>query len=158
MSYENLPYRPCSGIMLVNPQGKVFVAKRLDNPGVDAWQMPQGGIDEGETPCEAAIRELSEETGIGPGKAAIIAKCKEELFYDLPEELVGKIWKGKWRGQRQWWYLMRYSGSDADIDIATEHPEFSEWKWADPETLTDIIVPFKRDLYRSILEEFRDLI
>ncbi len=158
MTDKDLPYRPCAGIMLVNAQGKVFAAQRLDNPGVDAWQMPQGGIDEGEEPKQAAIRELMEETGVGPDKAAIIAQSKQELFYDLPDELVGKIWKGQWRGQRQWWFLMRFSGQDLDIDIETEHPEFSEWKWVDPETLPDIIVPFKRDLYRSVLNEFRDLI
>ena len=158
MTYKNLPYRPCAGIMLVNAEGLVFAAQRLDNPGVDAWQMPQGGIDAGEDPKQAAIRELFEETGIDPDKVTIISQSKEELFYDLPDELVGKIWKGKWRGQRQWWFLMRFSGSDSDINIETEDPEFSEWKWVYPETLPDIIVPFKRDLYRSVLNEFRDLI
>ena len=155
---DTLPYRPCAGIMLVNRDGKVFAAQRLDNPGVDAWQMPQGGIDEGEEPHLAALRELYEETGIEPSKVDIISQTKEELLYDLPDELLGKLWKGQYRGQRQWWFLMRFLGADSDIDIATPHPEFSEWKWAEPEDLPDMIVPFKKKLYRAVLAEFRDLI
>ncbi|WP_164114373.1 RNA pyrophosphohydrolase [Sphingorhabdus sp. Alg239-R122] len=155
---ENLPYRPCAGIMLANKNGKVFAAQRLDNPGVDAWQMPQGGIDPGEDPRQAALRELFEETGIAAEKVTVLAQSSEELFYDLPPELVGKIWKGKWRGQRQWWFLMRFLGKDSDINIDTDHPEFSEWKWADAESLPEVIVPFKKELYRAVLKEFRDLI
>ncbi len=155
---KNLPYRPCAGIMLANNDGKVFAAQRLDNPGVDAWQMPQGGIDGGESPREAALRELCEETGIAAEKVTILAQSQSEHFYDLPDELIGKIWKGKWRGQRQWWFLMRFLGKDADINIDTQHPEFSIWKWVEPETLPDMIVPFKKTLYRAILNEFRDLI
>lgn len=155
---DNLPYRPCAGIMLVNRDGNVFAAQRLDNPGVDAWQMPQGGIDDGEDPREAALRELHEETGITPGKVHIIAQSKEEHLYDLPDELLGRLWKGRFRGQRQWWFLMRFLGDDKDIDIATEHPEFSEWKWADPDSLPAMIVPFKKKLYRAVLKEFREFI
>ncbi len=152
-----LPYRPCVGIMLVNMDGKVFVGQRLDNV-VEAWQMPQGGIDEGEDAKAAALRELQEETGIRPDLVEIIAKAKDEHFYDLPPELVGKLWGGKYRGQRQYWYLARFVGQDCDIDIQTKHPEFREWKWAAPDTLPDLIVPFKRKLYRDILQEFRALI
>lgn len=156
--FDALPYRPCAGIMLVNTDGLVFVGKRLDNPGSDAWQMPQGGIDEGEEPEEAALRELTEETGVVADKVAIIGRTREELYYDLPPELLGKLWKGQWRGQRQFWFLMRFLGEDGDIDIRTRHAEFSEWKWADPEGLPDMIVPFKKLIYRAVLEEFRPLI
>ncbi|MDF0541625.1 RNA pyrophosphohydrolase [Sphingobium sp. H39-3-25] len=152
-----LPYRPCVGIMLVNMDGKVFVGQRIDNK-VEAWQMPQGGIDPGEEPHATAIRELGEETGIAPHHVEIIARTDEELFYDLPQDLIGKIWGGKYRGQRQQWFLARFLGSDEDIDIATEHPEFREWKWADPSTLPELIVPFKKKLYRDILHKFAHLI
>ncbi len=154
---QELPYRPCVGIMLVNMAGKVFVGQRIDNM-VEAWQMPQGGIDPGEEPRETALRELEEETGIRPEYVEIIAKAKDEHLYDLPEELVGTIWGGKYRGQRQVWFLARFVGSDEDVNIATKHPEFAAWKWADPETLPDLIVPFKKKLYRDILKEFRELI
>jgi putative (di)nucleoside polyphosphate hydrolase len=154
---QSLGYRPCVGIMLVNMDGKVFVGQRLDNE-VEAWQMPQGGIDEGEDAKSAALRELNEETGIVHNDVEIIARAKEEHFYDLPPELIGKLWGGKYRGQRQYWFLARFVGSDADINIKTKHPEFREWKWASPETLPDMIVPFKRKLYRDILQEFRSLI
>lgn len=150
-------YRPCVGVMLVNMAGQVFVGQRLDNV-VEAWQMPQGGIDEGEDARTAALRELWEETGIGREHVEIIAKAREELFYDLPPELMGKLWGGRYRGQRQYWFLARFLGEDGDVDIATEHPEFRAWKWIAPNTLPDLIVPFKRKLYRDILHEFRDLI
>jgi putative (di)nucleoside polyphosphate hydrolase len=154
---SELSYRPCVGIMLVNMDGKVFVGQRLDNV-VEAWQMPQGGIDEGEDARAAALRELGEETGIDRAHVEIIAKARNEHFYDLPPELVGKLGGGRYRGQRQYWYLARFLGQDGDIDIRTPHPEFRDWKWVDPETLPDIIVPFKRKLYRDILHEFRSLI
>lgn len=153
----DLPYRPCVGMMLVNMDGKVFVGQRIDNKA-EAWQMPQGGIDPGEDPRKAVLRELGEETGIAASLVEIIARSKEEHYYDLPPELMGKLWGGKYRGQRQIWYLARFTGTDAQIDIQTEHPEFRQWKWAEPKTLPDLIVPFKKKLYRDILKEFRDLI
>ncbi|MEM1132993.1 MAG: RNA pyrophosphohydrolase [Pseudomonadota bacterium] len=155
---DALPYRPCAGIMLVNTTGLVFTGQRLDNPDSDAWQMPQGGIDKGEDAESAALRELGEETGVAPDKVSILAKTRDELFYDLPDELIGKIWKGKWRGQRQIWFLMRFLGDDSDINIATDHAEFSRWQWTQPKALPDMIVPFKKRLYQSVLEEFTPLI
>jgi len=154
---REMAYRPCVGIMLVNRDGKVFVGQRLDNV-VEAWQMPQGGIDEGEDAKAAALRELGEETGIAPEHVEIIAKAKDEHFYDLPPELLGKLWGGKYRGQRQYWYLARFLGQDSDINIETSHPEFRAWRWATPESLPEMIVPFKRKLYRDILQEFKSLI
>lgn len=154
---QELGYRPCVGIMLVNMDGMVFVGQRLDNK-VEAWQMPQGGIDEGEDEKTAAFRELGEETGIQPEHVEIIARAKDEHFYDLPPELVGKLWGGKYRGQRQFWFLARFIGKDSDINIQTAEPEFKAWKWATPDSLPEMIVPFKRKLYRDILQEFRALI
>jgi len=148
-----LPYRPCAGLMILNADGKVFVGQRIDAE-VEAWQMPQGGIDDGEDAQTAAIRELGEETGIAPDKVELIAIAPDELFYDLPEELVGKVWKGKWRGQRQRWFLFRFLGEDADVDIQTAEPEFRAWRWAAPQDLPDIIVPFKRALYKELLTVF----
>lgn len=156
--YDNLPYRPCAGIMLANMDGKVFVGQRIDSPEGDAWQMPQGGIDDGEDAREAALRELYEETGVKAGLVDVIAQSAEEHLYDLPDELIGKLWKGKYRGQRQHWFLMRFKGQDSDIDIATEHPEFSKWQWVAPELLPELIVPFKKRLYEAIVAEFSELI
>ncbi len=154
-----LPYRPCVGIMLVNGDGSVFVGKRIDNKEGDAWQMPQGGVDDGEDVKSAALRELAEETGVAEDLVTIIAQTHEELLYDLPDELIGKLWKGKYRGQRQSWFLARFGGTDADIKLDAHEPaEFCEWKWVAPETLPDLIVPFKKRVYRAVLEEFGDLI
>ncbi|WP_326524491.1 RNA pyrophosphohydrolase [Sphingomonas sp.] len=150
---NDLPYRPCAGVMIVNRDGRVFVGQRLDST-LEAWQMPQGGIDEGEDALAAAIREVGEETGIAPALLTLIAEAAEELRYDLPAELVGKLWKGKWRGQRQRWFLFAFTGEDSDVNIATAHPEFRAWKWADPAQLPAMIVPFKRDLYRAVLAAF----
>ena len=143
--------------MLLNHEGKVFVAARIDNP-LDAWQMPQGGIDEGEEPWAAALREVEEETGIRPDLVERIAECPEPLRYDLPEEWRPRLWGGKWKGQAQHWYLARFLGEDRDINLATEHPEFRDWKWIEPAELPNLIVPFKRDLYRRLLNEFADFL
>lgn len=150
---EDLPYRPCAGVMLLNRDRRVLVGQRMDS-STEAWQMPQGGIDKGEDAEDAAYRELWEETGVTRDLADLVARARSELRYDLPDELVGKIWKGKWRGQRQWWFLMRFTGMDSDVNIETEHQEFRAWKWAEPASLPELIVPFKRDLYRDILSEF----
>ncbi len=153
-AHAHLPYRDGVGIMLLNPHNLVFVAKRIDMTS-EAWQMPQGGIDQGEEPQAAALRELMEETGTD--KAAILQESREWLAYDLPDHLVPKLWKGRYRGQRQKWFAMRFSGTDSDINIATEHPEFCEWKWVAMEELPDIIVPFKRDMYQQLVDEFSSL-
>jgi putative (di)nucleoside polyphosphate hydrolase len=152
---ESLPYRPAAGVMLLNREGKVFVAQRLDSM-LEAWQMPQGGLDEGEDAQAGALRELEEETGIGPEHVEIVARTPRELYYDLPDDLVGQLWKGKWRGQRQTWFLCRFTGTDADVNIETKHPEFRAWKWAEPSELPAMIVPFKRKLYEDVLAAFSD--
>ena len=154
MSRE-LPYRPGVGIMLLNAQNQVFVARRIDNTA-EAWQMPQGGIDDGESPRAAALRELGEE--IGTDKAEILHESAGWYAYDLPQELVPKIWGGKFRGQQQKWFAMRFTGVDGDINIHTAHPEFSEWKWAPMHTLPGLIVPFKRALYEALVQEFSALL
>ena len=147
-------YRRGVGVMLLNAAGKVFVGARIDNSD-DAWQMPQGGIDEGEDdPWLTALRELEEETGIPPSLVERLADCPERLKYDLPPDLRPKLWGGKYRGQDQDWFLARFLGTDRDINIQTKHPEFREWKWIEPDRLPELIVPFKRDLYRRLLREF----
>jgi putative (di)nucleoside polyphosphate hydrolase len=156
LSDIDLPfYRPAVGIMLLNPAGLAFVGRRIDMPaGLAAWQMPQGGIDPGETPRQAAFRELKEE--VGTDKAEILAETEGWLHYDLPSDIASRMWSGRWRGQRQKWFLMRFTGEDADINPATEHPEFDAWEWVEPQRLPDLIVPFKRPLYRDVLAEFRE--
>lgn len=154
MARVDLPYRRGVGVMLFNAQGLVFVAKRIDMTS-EAWQMPQGGIDKGEQPRDAAFRELKEE--IGTNNATIIAESKDWLRYDLPDELVPIIWRGQYRGQEQMWYAMRLDGDESEIEIEGEHAEFSEWKWVPIETLPDIIVPFKRELYQQLVKEFKYL-
>jgi putative (di)nucleoside polyphosphate hydrolase len=153
MTDDNL-YRLGAGIMLLNSEGKVWVGARIDNPD-DAWQMPQGGIDAGEDPWATALRELEEETGIAPHLVERIAACPEQLRYDIPEEWRPRLWDGQWRGQIQDWFLCRFLGEDSDVRLdAGGHPEFRDWKWADPQQLPELIVPFKRDLYRRVLREF----
>lgn len=149
-----LPYRPCAGVVLVNPQGLVFGGQRIDNPG-PAWQMPQGGIDAGETPHEAALRELGEEIGLPPEAVTVEAEAADWIRYDLPPELVGTIWKGRYGGQVQKWFLMRYHGPDSAIDIATKEAEFDRWRWMTPQALIEAIVPFKRSVYEQVFAEFR---
>ena len=146
-----LPYRLGVGIMLLNPAREVFVGRRIDMRS-EAWQMPQGGVDQGEDPRAAALRELEEE--VGTAKAEIVAESNGWMDYDLPQHLVPELWGGKYRGQRQKWYVMRFTGTDADINLETAHPEFFEWKWAEAATLPDLIVPFKRELYQRVLTEF----
>jgi len=154
-----LPYRPCVGVMLVNRSGLAFAGKRIDNREGDFWQMPQGGIDDGENLHEAAIRELREETGVGGNLVEIVATTREELFYELPDSLMGKLWGGRYRGQRQHWLLARFLGDDADVRIdAHDPPEFCAWKWIEPTLLPGLIVPFKRSVYEAVLAEFTPLI
>ncbi|RYE02180.1 MAG: RNA pyrophosphohydrolase [Sphingomonadales bacterium] len=149
----SLPYRPCAGVMLINAENQVFVGQRLDSV-MEAWQMPQGGIDPGEDPLEAAYRELWEETGVERHLVELVAAAPDELLYDLPEDLVRRLWKGKWRGQRQRWFLFRFLGTDDDVNIQTAEPEFRAWRWSDPSALPELIVPFKRELYRQVLTIF----
>lgn len=155
--FVHLPYRPSAGVMLINPDGLVFCGQRLDTEA-PAWQMPQGGIDRGETPRAAALRELFEETGIAADKVAVIRAAAEPVRYDLPDDLVARMWKGRFRGQEQHWFLMRYLGRDDEIDIATEHPEFSDWRWLSAAEMLDAIVPFKRAVYRQVIAEFADFL
>ncbi len=150
---DRLEYRPCAGIVIANADGNVFVGKRIDTIA-EAWQLPQGGIDPGETAETAALRELTEETGIPPASVTLIAEAPDEFFYDLPPELVGKVWNGKWRGQRQRWFLYRFDGTDSDVLIETAHPEFNAWRWASPEEVIQMAVPFKRDLYEAVFIAF----
>ena len=152
---RDLGYRPAVGVMLINRERKVWVGQRIDST-LEAWQMPQGGLDPGEDPLEGAYRELEEETGIRRDLVEIVTQAKEELTYDLPDDLVGKMWKGKWRGQRQTWYLARFLGEDSDVDIETPDPEFRAWKWADSAELPAMIVPFKKKLYEDLLEVFAE--
>ena len=148
-------YRPAVGVMLLNAEKRVWVGQRLDSK-LEAWQMPQGGLDPGEAPLQGAMRELEEETGISPDLIEIVAQAKNELTYDLPEDLIGKVWKENWRGQRQTWFLARFLGRDEDVNLQTGEPEFRAWKWADPAELPALIVPFKKKLYEDVIEAFAD--
>lgn len=150
-----LPYRPGVGILLLNRDGLAFVGRRLDQTA-EAWQLPQGGIDEGEDPWPAALRELAEETSVRSVEK--LGESRGWLTYDLPAELVGKVWKGRYRGQKQKWFALRFTGDDAEINVEVPHQEFGAWRWLHPRELPYYIVPFKRDLYVKLVDEFRDLI
>lgn len=153
----SLPYRPCVGLVVINRDGRVFAGQRIDNPG-DAWQMPQGGIDRDESPRDAALRELGEETGIPADLVEVLRESEHRHRYDLPPDLAGRLWKGRYRGQEQHWFAMRFLGTDADVDIAGGEAEFREWGWLAPGDLVEKIVPFKRDIYAKVLAEFADLL
>jgi len=155
-NFNKLPYRSNVGIMMVNEKGYVFVGQRLDN-NQNAWQMPQGGIDAGEDPETAAYRELLEETGVKKKDVRFVASSSQWLSYDLPEDLIPILWNGKFRGQKQKWFLFKFLGEDGDINIATKHPEFSKWKWISKESLLKEIVPFKKSVYENVLKEFRNI-
>lgn len=149
---SKLEYRKNVGMVLINAEGHIFAGKRLDN-NTDAWQMPQGGIDEGETPEAAAFRELSEETGIHHSKARLLGETKDWLSYDIPVDLIPKLWGGRYRGQKQKWFAFEFLGKDSDINIVTEEPEFSEWAWKSKDNLLSSIVPFKLDVYQRVFLE-----
>ena len=150
---EKLPYRPCVGLVVINAAGEVFAGQRIDNPG-DAWQMPQGGVDEGETPVQAALRELGEETGISENSVEVLAESDDWIPYELPHELVPKLWKGQFRGQTQKWFLLKFSGGDAEINIVQDHQEFIRWAWMQPDELIEKIVPFKKHTYSQVFADF----
>ena len=163
MAFEDLPYRPCVGVMLLNREGLAFIGRRIEGPEhVDrthSWQMPQGGIDPGEEPWPAAVRELREETNIH--SVVRVGEIAEWLRYDIPRDLVGKAWKGKYRGQTQKWFAMRFTGADSEIDVAHPHgaqeAEFGAWRWEPMQNVPELVVPFKRAVYDRVVREFRHL-
>jgi len=151
---DDMPYRPCVGVMLLNRAGEVFVGRRIDRMA-EAWQMPQGGIDPGEDPQAAAFRELMEETGVTA--ASLLAEHPDWVTYDLPDALLGRVLHGKYRGQRQKWFAMRFEGTDADVRIETAEPEFDAWRWVPMEAVVELVVPFKRETYTQVVAAFRHL-
>ena len=152
---NNLPLRSGVGIVVLNKEDKVFVAKRIDNPK-NFWQMPQGGVDEGEDFLKAAYRELEEETSIK--NVELIQELDGTITYELPDRLLGLIWKGKYRGQKQKWFLMRFVGSDSEINIKTKHPEFLEWKWVELDKITDLVVDFKLHVYKEVKDKVKKIL
>lgn len=150
--YEYLPYRIGVGLMIINEQNKIFVGRRIDSK-VDLWQMPQGGVDKGEAPHDAALREMLEE--IGSNKGVIIAQSNHWYSYNIPKNLIAKFWDGTYCGQTQKWFLIRFQGTDEDINLTYYKPEFNNWRWISPTELLDIIVPFKKKLYNAVMEEFK---
>jgi putative (di)nucleoside polyphosphate hydrolase len=155
-SKSDLPYRLGVGLMIINAQKKIFVGKRIESKNQFAWQMPQGGIDAGETPSKAALREMYEE--IGCNKGEIIAETANWYCYDLPTNTIPKMWSGKYKGQKQKWFLVKFLGSDSEINIQTEHPEFLSWKWIKPHQLGSSVIQFKKPLYDSVFKEFKHLL
>ncbi len=151
-----LPYRAGVGLMIINKHKKVFVGKRIDPKNRFAWQMPQGGIDPGETPSKAALREMKEEIGSDNGQ--ILAETKHWYCYDLPPKIIHRMWGGQYKGQKQKWFLVKFLGTDAEINLQTEHPEFLTWKWISPQQLTNVVIPFKKFLYEAVYKEFKHLL
>jgi putative (di)nucleoside polyphosphate hydrolase len=162
--FEELPYRPCAGMAVLNQNGLIFIGRRVEGPehidNVHVWQMPQGGIDEGEEPYPAALRELHEETNIRSVEK--LGEIKDWLYYDIPRDIVGRAWKGRYRGQKQKWYVFRFMGNESEIDIAHpaggHEPEFVEWRWELMENLPNLVVPFKRKVYEQVVREFRKFV
>lgn len=162
--FEELPYRPCAGMAVLNQNGLIFIGRRVEGPehidNVHVWQMPQGGIDEGEDPYPAALRELHEETNIRSVEK--LGEIKDWLYYDIPRDIVGRAWKGRYRGQKQKWYVFRFMGNESEIDIAHpaggHEPEFVEWRWELMENLPNLVVPFKRKVYEQVVREFRKFV
>ena len=148
-------YRPNVGMMIINQKKEIFVGKRIDHPS-DFWQMPQGGIDAQEIPSIAALREMEEEVGIKENKVELLTESQDWYYYSIPSDLAKTLWKGKYKGQRQKWFLYKFKGLDKDINIHTEHPEFSDYKWVTKDFLVPNIVPFKKEIYEKLLEEFKD--
>ena len=155
IAYQDRPYRPCVGIFLLNADGFVFAGRRIDNRA-EAWQMPQGDIDHGETVMQACLREMGEE--IGTQKATFLQEHDDWLHYDIPQPLADRLWHGQYRGQKQKWVALRFTGDDSDINIDTDEPEFCEWRWIEPHALIDLAVPFKRDVYQALMHSFAPLI
>ena len=154
--FQNLPLRNGVGIVLLNKENKIFVGKRVDNPS-NFWQMPQGGVDNGENFLDAAYRELKEETGIKKN-VELIQEIEGTMTYELPDHLLGVVWKGKFKGQKQKWFLMRYEGNNSDINKKTENPEFLDWKWIDLNMITDVVVDFKLHIYKELKEKIKKII
>jgi len=153
--FKNLPLRIGVGIVVINKENKVFVARRIDNPK-NFWQMPQGGVDDGENFLTAAYRELKEETSIKSVK--LIQEIEGKITYELPDHLLGKIWKGQYKGQQQKWFLMRFIGKDSEINIKTKKPEFLEWKWIDLDQITEVVVDFKLHVYKELKDKIKLII